>query len=343
MSTFPFAKETNQQLSQLQNNPQHAYLLYGQAGLGKLLAARAFAASQLNQPRLATHTDIAHPNLIFVSPAEGKKTISIAQVRSMAERIWRTSQVSTVPKIVIIESIDAISLEAANAMLKNLEDTPPQTIFLLLADSLNGVLPTIRSRTQLIFFSNPTDEQVISFLTEEHSLTVPEAQKLTRLSHGLPRKAIDLLVSDELQKQELLSAQSQAFVQGSITQRFSIAKTVHEAKIAQEFISELSYAIRQQSGKLDLSEIISSSEADLSDSEAILSEREVAVATLKDEKLVLDTQSDAESWEVSGKSSILKGRNEVNNLELILHSVAQLAANVNARSLLENLALQLKI
>lgn len=282
------SKDTQQKIDQIISHPAQAYIFYGHEGLGKLATARDLAMNLLNQQESPNQLNNGHTNLIYLAPTEGKKSISIDQVRELNESIWRTAQDNSVPRVVIVNRIDTISLEGANAMLKNLEDSPQNIIFVLIANSIGSVLPTIRSRAQLIRFSPPPVKQLQKVLHDQHSLSDPEIKTIVEMSHGLPRIALDMLDTQKREEHQHTFTQAQEYLNGSITERFLVSKIVHEQKTGQEFLYELIYAIKSQSG-------------------------------------------------------IVEGVNEVNNLELLLQSETQLAANVSTRSLLENLALQLTL
>ncbi len=246
---FPYSTEVSQKIAQIKVSPQQVYLFYGSAGAGKLRAAHDIASSVLNNSS-ADYKTFVHPNLTQLSPMEGKKFISIGQVREMFERIWQTSVSKGVQKIVIINGIDRISIEAANALLKNLEDSPPLTTFILIANSLDNVLPTIRSRSQLVYFAPVKTGTLHDYLQTSHGLTAEQASEVAELAHGMPEIAVNLIDSDNLGASRVLHRDVQTFVDGTITQRFLIAKNVHEHKTGTEFVSELSYAIWQQSSIL---------------------------------------------------------------------------------------------
>ena len=98
----------------------------------------------------AAVTDHAHPDMPWFEP---EKKSRIIDVEMMRERILPMAQQSSLSggwKVPVIVSADRMKTEAANAFLKTLEEPPPQTLFLLLADSITEMLPTIVSRCQVI-------------------------------------------------------------------------------------------------------------------------------------------------------------------------------------------------
>ena len=98
----------------------------------------------------AAVADHAHPDMPWFEP---EKKSRIIDVEMMRERILPMAQQSSLSggwKVPVIVSADRMKTEAANAFLKTLEEPPPQTLFLLLADSITEMLPTIVSRCQVI-------------------------------------------------------------------------------------------------------------------------------------------------------------------------------------------------
>ena len=252
---FPYSSQVQEKLEKIKDSPGQVYLFYGSKGLGKLRSATSIACELLG----LAYTDIselAHPNLTYTHPKEGKKLISISQVRDISERIWKTSVSDKMQKIVIVDGIDKISLDGANALLKNLEDSPPQTSFFLIADSASAVLPTIRSRSQLVYFSLPKKESVTQFLQSKHGLDTDMASDLVDSAHGLPELATSFLDSEKHSRAMSLQKSAQDLLFGTITQGYLVAKEINEQKQGSEFLTELLYATKQQSTILVLEENI---------------------------------------------------------------------------------------
>jgi len=252
---FPYSAQVLSRLKKIIADPGQVYLFYGTKGLGKL----RFVTSLANRLLGTNQSDVsllAHPNLVYVCPKEDKKLISIEQVRDVSDRIWKTSVSSKRQKIVIFNGIDKISIEAANALLKNLEDSPPHTSFFLIADSSSAVLPTIISRSQLVYFSKPKINQLVKYLQNETGLSLEQAVEYAKLAHGLPEQAISYL--DQSSKSNIVSLQEKAniFLTGTITDSFIVAKDIHDQKLGSVFLSELLYATKQQSTILVLEEKI---------------------------------------------------------------------------------------
>ncbi|MBL4798812.1 MAG: DNA polymerase III subunit delta' [Oleispira sp.] len=183
----------------------HASLLLGNEGTGKRPLAYQLAklllcksadkkTSKINaccdQCRSCQLMDAgSHPDY-FVCDQEAKgKQIKVDTVRQLNDFLSKTPQISAC-QVVQIYPVEAMNLNASNALLKTLEEPSGETYLLLMAERLGSVLPTIRSRTQRINFHPPVAEQALVWLTEQMPNTSQEdlAQALRQCGGG-PLKA----------------------------------------------------------------------------------------------------------------------------------------------------------
>ena len=166
----------------------HAWLLAGRRGLGKasfaLAAARALVGAGKGDP--AHHSDI---HTLTYGPkddkeerkrADGKpfeqaRSIRIAQIRAMQTRL-STRPTLGERRAIIIDPADDLERNAANALLKSLEEPPVGTFFLLVAHSPARLLPTIRSRCRVLRFPTIPDMDMDRLLAD----LAPSADDLTR-------------------------------------------------------------------------------------------------------------------------------------------------------------------
>jgi len=187
----------------------HAYLFLGPAGAGKATAARLFAQAMncARQPaaeaegegwrlapcgacescrRIAAET---HPEVMEVRP--GSKTgqnITVEQAREIRRNAALRPKLGQ-RRIYLIPNAEAFNEESANALLKTLEEPPDFTTLILCAPNPSQVLPTIRSRCQLVRFGLAAPGEVAEALTSRG--TTPEiALSLARASGGLPGLAL---------------------------------------------------------------------------------------------------------------------------------------------------------
>ncbi len=147
----------------------HAYLFYGPGGSGKRSAARAMAAELLAagspdpasaRARVASG---AHPDLTWVAPS-GAHEILVGDIDGPVVSAASKTPFEAGCRVFVIERVDELGDEAANRMLKTLEEPASFVHLILLSDRLAEVLPTIRSRCQLVRFDAPTVRETAAAL-----------------------------------------------------------------------------------------------------------------------------------------------------------------------------------
>lgn len=166
----------------LAHNPAHAYLIVGAtaAQFARTFAQHLFCPQECNQcPHCTKLAHGTHPDLTWVS--KSGKRISIDQVRDLQQKALYPP-VEAPKKIYVIESVEDLSLEAANSLLKILEDPPRYLIFIVLAKSTN-ILPTILSRCQIVKLPTPPRAQIERIL-RERGLSSPEIECLLEVTRG---------------------------------------------------------------------------------------------------------------------------------------------------------------
>jgi DNA polymerase-3 subunit delta' len=181
--------------------PAHAYLLHGPAGVGKRAAARAFAAALLGEER-RVHAG-THPDL-FVLEAVGEM-IRIDEVRAL-HRDLHMRPYEADRRVYLIFDAHLLNEDAADALLKDLEEPPPYAVIVLVADELGPLPPTIISRCQLVPFRRLSEQAVRAHLAERApGLSETEARSLARVSGGRLDRVERLLDPEaRLRRDELL-------------------------------------------------------------------------------------------------------------------------------------------
>jgi len=169
----------------------HAVLVRGPAGIGKLEFARALAAALLCESTAgqalacgscracAWFGQGSHPDFRLVEPesagekgegegAESKASLQIAveQVRELSDFVNLSSHRGRA-KVIMIHPAEAMNLNAANALLKSLEEPPPATYFLLVSHRWHHLLPTIKSRCQQVALAVPEARAAQAWLAEQ--------------------------------------------------------------------------------------------------------------------------------------------------------------------------------
>ena len=133
------------------NTLSHAYLFYGDAGLGKETTARAVADELMQQGGVYSQFHVI----------EGTPSIKIDQIRLLKEQ---SAYAQNGNLIWLIKDVENMTLEAANAFLKTLEEPTKGVHFFLTTTSLHSLLPTIVSRCQLIPFRSISEDVICDYL-----------------------------------------------------------------------------------------------------------------------------------------------------------------------------------
>lgn len=195
----------------------HALLLEGPAGVGKATLAFHLAGHMLKYPQAenaplalatpdfgvapyrqiatGTHLSILHISRPFDAKGGKFKTgIPVEEIRRVGHFLNRTSH-DGAWRVVIVDPADDMNRNAANALLKTLEEPPKRTVFILISHSSGRLLPTIRSRCQSIRLEPLANEDLSAALQAINldTQTLPDADQLMAHADGSVRKAALLL------------------------------------------------------------------------------------------------------------------------------------------------------
>ena len=165
----------------------HAYMYEGIEGIGKETFAYDLAKILLETPHLENA-----PDCIRVKP-EGN-SIKIAQIRNLQSDIVIKPHKKY--KIYIIDKAEKMTLEAQNALLKTLEEPPEYAIIILVTNNKEGLLPTIRSRCEIVKFTPIPFIEIKNYLINQ-GIEPNRANLLSSFSRGSMKKALELASSNE--------------------------------------------------------------------------------------------------------------------------------------------------
>ncbi len=189
----------------------HAWLITGPAGIGCTEFALALSQYLLciapqeqsacgNCKSCLLLKAEAHPDLQIVLPEAPGKPIKIDQIRQLGDFVMQTSQQGG-RKLVILYPAERMNLNAANALLKNLEEPSGGCVFVLVSDTPALLLATIRSRCQRLDVRRPPEAVALAWLMEQG---VENAQLRLQEADGCPLRVMSWLDNDIYKQRQIL-------------------------------------------------------------------------------------------------------------------------------------------
>ncbi|MYB94371.1 DNA polymerase III subunit delta' [Candidatus Poribacteria bacterium] len=189
-----------------------AYLFVGPTGVGKETVARYFAqlifCEKDAQPPTVCGACLAcrkvdsgnHPDLQFIRP-EGS-FLKIGQIRELQKQIiYEPLEASR--KVYILTDVDRMNAEAENCLLKTLEEPPASSVLILLTSNIRALLPTTRSRCQILQFHSMQTQELAEILVEKFSVAPEQATALAIAADGAIGKALTQLEKGDALSEEV--------------------------------------------------------------------------------------------------------------------------------------------
>jgi DNA polymerase III subunit delta' len=177
-----------------EGSPSHAYLFHGPAGTGKRSVARAFAAALLadgaaDPAGAAARVERgSHPDLTWVAPT-GAAVMLVGDIDEPVVAAASRTPFEASRRVFVIEAADTMNDQAANRLLKTLEEPAPFVHLILLSDRPTEVLPTVASRCQPVRF-DPLPPSALAARLEGHGVAPETARACALLSLGDGERAL---------------------------------------------------------------------------------------------------------------------------------------------------------
>jgi len=160
-----------------ENKMAHAYLVYGEQGIGKYPLIFAFANYMLcvdpddlracgNCVNCLLGITGHHPDVLSIQPEAGSRDIKIDQIRALTEFVSKTSH-SGLMKVIIVNQAHRLNNSAANSLLKTLEEPSTNTYLFLITERADSLSATLRSRCQRLLLRTPAQAEATQWLQEQ--------------------------------------------------------------------------------------------------------------------------------------------------------------------------------
>jgi len=292
----------------------HGWLLAGRQGIGKATLAYRFARAALAEPEERTPGSLAiaqetraarqvralsHPGLLVIRRPFDEKakrftaSIPIDEVRRLRSFLGHRASGDTW-RVVIVDEANELNINAANALLKSLEEPPPRTVFLLVSSAPGRLLPTIRSRCRMLPLQPLSSEALRSAATQALAAAGEDVPRetdwppLERLAEGSIRRLLGLWRAGGLELHERIAKLTTDLPRVDWRLAHALSDELQPAAAQQRFelffellLNELGRLIRAQAAGEGRSE-----------------ERELAAKLIGEERLA----SFAALWERIGRS-----------------------------------------
>src|SRR3954471_3529357 len=208
--------------------PSHAYLFHGPAGAGKRETARAFAAELLAEGAADASdarrraVDGVHPDLTWVRPS-GAAEMLVGDIEEPVIGAATRTPFEARRRVFVIEGADTMNDQAANKLLKTLEEPPPFAHLVLLTNRPGNILPTIASRCQLVRFEAATPAELSHRLQTRHGVAPLTADAAARLALGDAERALALALAEGPALRDAAERYARAALHGTIAERPHVA------------------------------------------------------------------------------------------------------------------------
>ncbi|MBV9512224.1 MAG: DNA polymerase III subunit delta' [Caulobacteraceae bacterium] len=189
----------------------HAWLLTGPEGVGKATFAYRAARRLLGAAPdegcgllgASPHDPVSrqvlarsHPDLMVLErevegAAKARKVIPVDEARRLPEFFAKSPSIAPY-RVAIVDAVDDMNANAANALLKTLEEPPERGVLFLVSHAPGGLLPTIRSRCRRLRFEGWNEDDVAGFVAARAGANAEQAIRLARMAAGAPGKALEL-------------------------------------------------------------------------------------------------------------------------------------------------------
>jgi DNA polymerase-3 subunit delta' len=213
-----------------------SYIFFGESSVGKFTFADRLA-NYLEFGNLE-ESKIPRSETIVIAAAKDKESIGIDTIRDMKYFLSEQPSASAY-RTVIVDGADSLTDQAQNALLKVSEEPPAHGLLILIVDSPENLLPTLRSRFHKIYFPRLSEEKISGYLKSVWSIEEKAAADVAKNSFGRMGRALQLALGGEtdLRKEALRGLRDRAVARKLLTDALDEPERLNG--IVREMIAEL--------------------------------------------------------------------------------------------------------
>lgn len=230
----------------------HAILLEGDRGTGRHTLARFLSESAVcggeNPPcgdcrgcHLAQTG--AHPDITVTAPEDGKKNITVAQIRALRSEAYVKPHMA-IRRVFVIDRADSMNEQAQNALLKVLEEPPGDIIFILIAESAAALLDTIISRCTVLSLVPPEMPEALEYLKKNSSYGGERIKEALDSTGGNIGAALETLGGGGNAAQSAAKRFAELLLSGNEAEMLKITAQFEKSRVlADAFLKELKLCV----------------------------------------------------------------------------------------------------
>ena len=246
MTLLPWLQPDWQRWQQMyaQGRLPHALVVAGKEGIGKALLVEQMVSAllclQVNEQGACGHCKSCllqqggnHPDYKIIAPAEAGKAITVDSVRSLQTWLTSTAQQGG-NKVVLLNPANDLNINAANALLKHLEEPVSNTFFVLVQRLPHTLLSTVRSRCQIFNLATPSTETALAWLVQNNT-----SMEDTQTFHTHATIALRMSQDSPLLAQQLLDDDSVAWRQQVLSDLTSVLRNqLSTSQVAEKWVKK---------------------------------------------------------------------------------------------------------
>lgn len=238
-----------------ENRIPHAILLEGDKGTGRhtlmRFLSRVAVCDGENAPcencRGCHLADTGnHPDITVVSPEDGKKNITVAQIRALRTEAYVKPHMAA-RRVFVIDKADSMNEQAQNALLKVLEEPPGDIVFILIAESAAALLDTVISRCTVLSLMPPEIPEAIQYLRKNTDCSEGQIEDAVGGAGGNIGAALEALSGGGTAAQSAAKRFAELLISGNEAEMLKITAEFEKSRVlADEFLKELKLSVAAQ-------------------------------------------------------------------------------------------------